>query len=120
MPEAVLGDIDDFFGPLNVETLAQVLDFARYHTITTRGGGNDFVSVGRIKQQWPKAGTLMLGGADNGMVDARQSGVLMSRLLTAAGITTHQTHVVAGAGHQDLLLGLPAQEVFGVINQFLK
>jgi cholesterol oxidase len=103
IPKPVLHHIDDFFGAMNLETVSQVMHFARFGTITDKAGSNQFVSVPRIQQLWPQGGTLLLNAKDNGMVDPH-TGVTMENVLNWAG-TPHVHRVVIPGGHQDGLIG---------------
>lgn len=117
MPASVLQRIDDFFGSLNLDTLSQVIDMARFNSIRTRDSHNRFVSIRRLRQQWPRGGTLLLHAKDNGMVSP-VTNQRMSQSLTAAGIA-HQTQLVEG-GHQDCLMGNSAKALFQALDTFLQ
>lgn len=103
IPEAVLRVVDDFFGAINLETVSQVMHFARFGTITDKNGHNRFVSVANIQNLWPEGGTLLINASDNGMVDPH-TGVVMEKLLKRAGMAhVHQVNI--DGGHQDGLIG---------------
>jgi cholesterol oxidase len=102
VPPAVLNRIDDFFGPLNLETVSQVIQFARFGTIATRDGHNEFVSLQRLARQWPQGGTLLVSARHNGMVDPHTT-VTMKALLDRAGIAAQRLEI--DGGHQDGLIG---------------
>ena len=68
MSDEVLECIDDFFGPLSVETVSQVIHFARYKSVTERNGFNRFVVPARIQKRltFPM---LSIHGELNGLAD---------------------------------------------------
>jgi cholesterol oxidase len=144
----VLDHIDDFFGPLSVGTVSQVIHFARFQTITNRKGFNEFVVPGRLKEQLSFP-ILSIHGEENGLADVATL-ELMREKMEGAGFTTEDistkaqevfeaavanaatpmqlslpkasyiTWAVKGHGHQDCLIGKQARGVCNVIAQFLK
>jgi cholesterol oxidase len=68
LSDEVLDQIDDFFGPLSVETVSQVIHFARFNTVTDRTGFNQYMIPSRIHQclVFPM---LSIHGEDNGLSD---------------------------------------------------
>ena len=112
----VLDRIDDFFGPLNLDTVAQVIHFARHQTITDRGGHNRFVDPARLRAHW-RFDTLLLHGADNGLADIATLH-RNRRLLAEAGCAV-RAEILEGQGHQDSLIGRHAHRTFGLIRDFL-
>ena len=68
MPQAVLDRIDDFFGPLSVETVSQVIHFAQQYSVTDRNGRNYYTAPRRMQEQLTFP-VLHLCGHDNGLVD---------------------------------------------------
>ena len=68
MPPAVLEHIDDLFGPLNMETVSQVIHLARCNAVADRQGFNRWATPSRLatQLQFP---LLSLHGADNGLAD---------------------------------------------------
>lgn len=80
----VLDCIDDFFGPLSVETVSQVIHFARFNTITDRTGVNSYVTPKRIKDclTFPM---MSIHGAENGLSDVATL-ALMRDTLRSGGV----------------------------------
>ncbi len=113
----VLRHIDDFFGPLSVDTATQVAHFAKYQTITNHGGDNEFVSREKLQKSWVFP-TLSVHGEDNGLADVSTVG-RMEAILSDAGCDFQKT-VFSGFGHQDSLIGEQSQEVFDAIEQFFR
>lgn len=122
MPDKVLEYIDDFFGPLNIDTVSQTIHFARFNTITNAEGRNRFVTAKGLKN-WPRAGTLSIHGSNNGMVDDYTLR-LMRDAMDTAGIP-FEAHLLQkvngldGVGHQDSLIGNDAKHTFAVVETFL-
>ena len=117
MPEAVLDHLNDFFGPLNIQTVSQVIHFTRNRCITDRTGFNCYVNPFRVKRitdfGFPM---LSLHGTENGLADLATLGqlgeVLPKPQFNSLPIPRH--------GHQDCLLGRDAKtEVFDQISHFL-
>ena len=84
LSDAVLDHIDDFFGPLSIETVSQVIHFARFGTVTDRTGVNNYATRSRMrcKLTFPM---LSLHGADNGLADVATL-AQMRKALGRAGI----------------------------------
>jgi cholesterol oxidase len=114
--DEVLACIDDFFGPLSTETVSQTIHFARYRAITNQYGRNIFVT-GKALQRWPRAGTMSIHAADNGMVDPYTQ-QLMRDAMGKAGVPFYAAPRLAG-GHQDCLIGVQAEETFRQVAEFL-
>jgi choline dehydrogenase-like flavoprotein len=115
MPPAVLRHIDDFFGPLNLETVAQVIHLARRRQITRKDGTLMLTEQKHINR-WPVGGTLLLSAQDSGMVNPHTSHA-MQCMLQSAGIA-HQRELLRG-GHQDVLIGHGAQDTWRRVEAFL-
>lgn len=113
-----LAAIEDLFGPLNLDTVAQAIHFARLNTITDPAGQPYDTSGAHLAARWPRGGTLSLHGADNGLVDVRTVEALGSQMRHAG--VPFDARVVAGYGHQDCLIGRHAQrDVFPLVEEFL-
>lgn len=117
MSPQVLDHIDDLFGPLNLDTVAQVVHFAERRVITTRGGLNVFVTRKALRDSWTFP-TLSVHGDDNGLADVATLG-LMSRLMNDAG-AAFETRRLAGVGHQDSLIGTRSPATFAAMFEFLE
>ena len=113
MPPTVLERIDDFFGPLNLETVAQVIHLARRRQITRKDG--TLIQLTHINK-WPVGGTLLLSAKDNGMVNPHTS-LAMASTLQHFGIP-HQRELLQG-GHQDVLIGHGAMDTWNKVEAFL-
>ena len=116
MAPEVLASIDDLFGPLNVDTVTQVIHFARLKTITDRTGRNRHVDPGKLRRQW-RFPTLSVHGERNGLADVKTL-YRMEAVMAEAGIDL-ETEVFENFGHQDSLIGCRAEEVFARIERFL-
>ncbi|WP_310565664.1 GMC family oxidoreductase N-terminal domain-containing protein [Hydrogenophaga sp.] len=123
IPRPVLHRIDDFFGPLNLETVSQTIHFARLGVITDRNGRNVFASPTRLAARWPTGGTLLVSSQDNGMVDPHSS-VTMLDMLRRAGFVegTNVWREPIPGGHQDALIGKRAvqAELLKILDRFFQ
>jgi choline dehydrogenase-like flavoprotein len=113
MPKPVLERIDDFFGPLNLETVSQVIHIARHRQIALSSG--QLLSLDRIVL-WPRAGTLILSATDSGMVSPH-TGQRMADLFKEEGIA-HRFERIEG-GHQDMLMGRGSERLWHTVEEFL-
>lgn len=113
MPAPVLERIDDFFGPLNLETVSQVIHIARHRQVSLRNGRA--LPLDRIAL-WPRSGTLLLSAEDNGMVSPH-TGQRMAELFEKEGIA-HQFEKLPG-GHQDVLIGKGTERLWRTVEAFL-
>ncbi|MBC7728500.1 MAG: alpha/beta fold hydrolase [Microbacteriaceae bacterium] len=107
MDPHTLEHIDDFFGPFSVDTVSQVMHFARYWTVTDRSGFNRFISAERLQQRltFPM---LSLHAVQNGLADAATQHLLQRVIkpnLGLGGSLESGAMVGAGLGHQDSLIG---------------
>jgi cholesterol oxidase len=114
MPAKVLSRIDDFFGPLNLETVSQTIDFARTVSITDRNGNLWPISQAN---RWPRQGTLLISTKDNGMVNPHTTKGMLDNL-TGSGIPEVRREVLPG-GHQDCLIGQQARHTWHLVEEFL-
>ena len=112
----VLDRIDDLFGPLNLDTVAQVIQFTRHQVITDRSGRNRFVSREGLRTHW-RFRTLVLHGQDNGLADVATAH-RAEALLRDAGCEVEK-RILPGMGHQDSLIGRRAGETCAQILDFL-
>lgn len=112
-----LRQMDDLFGPLSLQTVSQAMHFARFRTITTHRGVNDFVTRDNIRERW-RFPTMSVHGVENGLADVATL-ERMRRVFADAGRTV-ETRAVPGYGHQDCLIGRHAQrDVFVHMEAFL-
>ena len=70
IPRETLLSIEELFGPLSTDTLAQVLQFVLRQTIVDHRGRNVYLSPDRIRNRWAFP-TLSVHGAENGLSDVR-------------------------------------------------
>lgn len=112
----VLENIDDLFGPLNLDTVAQVIPFSLRQSITSRAGRNRFVSRESLRRLW-RFPTLSLHGEENGLADIATL-YRAGAVLRAAGCSI-ETRRLEGQGHQDALIGVRSPETFAAIREFL-
>jgi choline dehydrogenase-like flavoprotein/pimeloyl-ACP methyl ester carboxylesterase len=114
-----LAHIDDFFGPINVETLTQVTQFAEHRTATNREGKNVYVSVAQLKSQWPYA-TLGIHSKNNGLIDY-STAYRTNKIFRDAGVDYESVVIEEqNIGHQDSLIGIDAHKhVFPHMAEFL-
>ena len=117
LSDKVLLAIDDLFGPLNTETVAQIIHFAKHQLIATREGHNIFVSDENLQQRWPQGGTLGLHNADSRMVDPSTLG-LTEKWMRRAQIP-YLKKSIPHAAHQDGLIGRNSKQTFQSVQEFL-
>jgi hypothetical protein len=116
--EKTLGAIDELFGPLNLDTVAQAIHFARKNVVTDGGGLRFDATRPALERMWPRSGTLSIHGVDNGLADVKSLEVLQSAMRYAG--VPFETLPVRGYGHQDCLIGTDAATaVFPHISRFL-
>lgn len=117
---ATLDALEDLFGPLNLDTVSQAVHFARYNKITNGAGRNCFVTVSRVRDLWPKGGTLSIHGDENGLADVRTLKEMKDLMRAAGRAATFKTLRIVGFGHQDCVIGIRAREkVFDPVEEFL-
>jgi cholesterol oxidase len=118
MSQPVLKAIDDLFGPINIETVAQTIHFARFEVITNQRGRGEFVTRGKLRKRWSGIATMALHGQDNGLADVHTQQLLHDALGVDAGVPL-LVKTYPGMGHQDVIVGLRSKEVFADVEQFL-
>jgi hypothetical protein len=112
----VLEHIDDLFGPLNIDTVAQGIHFARSELITNRAGRNVYVLPKNLNR-W-RFETASIHGDENGLADVATLDRFASKF-AQHGIRV-RTGTFAGFGHQDCLIGKSAKKVFEFVFGFLE
>jgi choline dehydrogenase-like flavoprotein len=117
MSPASLKAIDDLFGPMHLDTVAQTIHFARFNAITNQRGRGEFVTFGQLRDRWSGMPTLAVHGQDNGLVDVTTQ-TLLDDHLREAGVP-FERQVFEHMGHQDCLIGLNATRVFERVATFL-
>ena len=122
MSPATLACIDDFFGPFNVDTVSQAMNFARHRMITDRYGFNRYVVPSEMRRRLRFA-MLSLHAAENGLADAGTQAMLDAVLAPNLGPGgSLDQEPFEGLGHQDSLIGTRAATapVFDRIATFLQ
>ncbi|VIO73308.1 Cholesterol oxidase [Bradyrhizobium ivorense] len=84
IPKGVLAKLDDFFGPISLETVSQVIHFATYNAVTDRRGVNHYVMPDRVSERFDFP-LMSIHGEENGLVDVATLSI-MRNLLTEAGV----------------------------------
>jgi hypothetical protein len=119
LSKRTLHAIDDLFGPLSTDTVAQAIHFARLGVITNRAGRNVFVTRRNLRERWtPKRPTLSIHGVDNGLYDISTL-ARMTKLFKHDMGMAYDAIPFEGIGHQDSLIGTKAGEVFEAVGRFL-
>jgi len=123
LSDATLRAIDDLFGPINLDTVAQTIHFARFQAITNQRGRGEFVTRRRLRERWAAIPTMIIHGHNNGLVDVATQD-LLARHLREAGVKLVSPPTdrapYAGMGHQDVLIGKDSALVFQDIEDFLR
>lgn len=119
--QPVFDHIDDHFGPLSLDTVAQAINFARANEITDWQGASvyldDLSKSLALLQAFP---VLSVHGQDNGLCQA-ESAELTADHYAHVAPGRYRYHVVSEHGHQDCLIGRhAATKVFPVIIDFLR
>ena len=84
IPYGVLNNLDDFFGPISIQTVSQVIHFATYNAVTDRRGINHYVTPKRISERMTFP-MMSIHGEENGLVDVATL-ALMRNMFEKAGI----------------------------------
>jgi cholesterol oxidase len=123
LSDETLKAIDDLFGPINMDTVAQTIHFARFQVITNQRGRGEFVTRRRLRERWSPMPTMIIHGQHNGLVDVATQGLLESHLF-CAGVRLvsppPDSPPYAQLGHQDVLIGQQSAAVFQDIERFLR
>lgn len=124
MDDATLDHIDDFFGPFNVDTVSQVMYFARYWLITDRSGFNRFVDVKALRERLTFP-ILSLHAGANGLADPATGCLMQQQIepnLGPGGSLTVRRFDGGQLGHQDSLIGkqTATEPVFAQILGFFR
>ncbi len=117
---ATLEHIDDFFGPMHLDTIVQASRFARYNVATDADGNNSYVSRERLQKYWSGIPTMSFHSRSNGLIDV-STGERTRRIFSEAGLA--YTSIIIDKenyGHQDSITGVNAHiDVFPKIIEFL-
>jgi cholesterol oxidase len=117
LSDEVLEHIDDLFGPLSIDTVAQAIHFARCEVITNAAGRNEYVLPDNLLERWTFP-TLSIHGEENGLADVATLERFRRKCREYAGIDI-AVRAFPGFGHQDSLIGKRAPEVFSAVFDFL-
>lgn len=108
--------IDELFGPLNIETLAQTIHFVRFNFITNQRGRSVFVTIQKLRERWASIPTFAFHGAENGLADVNTQDLLEVNFKAANVPFVKKSF--PGFGHQDVFIGTNSQVVFKEIQAF--
>jgi choline dehydrogenase-like flavoprotein len=114
--------IDDLFGPINLDTVAQTIHFARFNAVTNQRGQGEFVTRARLRSRWGGIRTLAIHGLHNGLADVGTQDLLEMHFKPAGVPITVKPSTEAPydqLGHQDTLIGRQSELVFEDIEAFL-
>jgi pimeloyl-ACP methyl ester carboxylesterase len=115
-----LDHIDDFFGPIHVDTIIQASRFGNHNVATNTRGRNQYVSRERLKKFWEGIPTMSFHSRNNGLIDF-STGERTKRIFQAAGVA-YKSIIIddESYGHQDSIIGMRAHlDVFPHISAFL-
>lgn len=113
-----LEHIDDFFGEINLATVSQTIHFARNAFVSSAGGSADAHWDAKRLQRLQGLPTLSLHARNSGLADWET--VLALQPHRGVGGWDVQSWIVEDCGHQDLLIGRDAKQVFERIDEFLR
>ncbi len=133
MTDDVLDHIDHFFGPMNLSTLAEVLNYGRTRLVTRSDGSLGRNQPDRIAEVYADIPVMSVHGLSNGMIDPATAELTAQRWRDAQALLAHRQggalkpgqlqHTVLNLprhGHQDALIGRGVKaEVYAPIATFL-
>lgn len=117
MDLAVLDRFHDFFGPLSIRMLEQVIWFARRNQISTLYGGEYRLQKSALKESW-KQETLWIHGEENELLDP-MSPVLTSLVFDELGMDNLRVEILKEFGHQDCMMGERCELPYSLISDHL-
>jgi choline dehydrogenase-like flavoprotein len=119
MADSTLDALDDFFGPLNFDTVAQVIHFAGIGCIADRTGQNRYVTPDRMARAFIFP-VLSIHGEKNGLADIETLNHMEDLFTGFHRASTFERRAIPGYGHQDCLMGIDARaRVFDLVSSFL-
>lgn len=120
MASATLDRIDDFFGSINLRTVAQTIHFARSGFVCTADGRPLADGDAAARARFDDLPALGLFARGSGLVHW-ETGLALLEWLRSTGTGRHRMRIefVGRGGHQDLLFGREANEVCERIDRFL-
>ena len=80
LSDDVLAHIDDFFGPLSVQTVSQVIHFARTNVVTDKSGFNQYLVPKRVEKRLTFP-ILSIHGEENGLSDVATLEVMRNAMV---------------------------------------
>ena len=119
--QSVFDFIDDHFGPLSIDTVAQAVHFAQTNEGTDwRGASRYMDDAKRLAAMLERFPVMSVHGEDNGLCVA-ESGELLKDFYEQIAPGRYRYLIVPGHGHQDCLIGRDiAERVFPEVIKFLK
>ena len=112
--------IDDFFGPINVNTIIQASQFATSNIMADSKGRNEYLSRERLQRYWGNIPTMSFHSKNNGLIDY-STGERTKRIFQEAGTPYHSVLINdLKYGHQDSIISPNAhKDIFPYITDFL-
>jgi len=119
--QPVFDFIDDHFGPLNMDTVAQAVNFARSNEITDWRGASVYLDdQAKTLALLQSFKVMSVHGQDNGLCQS-ESGEITADLYRQVAPGRYRYEVINEHGHQDCLIGRHAgTRVFPKIIKFLR
>jgi pimeloyl-ACP methyl ester carboxylesterase len=114
LSDRTLEHLDDFFGPMSVATVSQVIHFTRSRAITDERGRHVFATADRLRTRLDYP-ILSIHGSENGLVDVSTADLLKEALDSPK----HKVERIENFGHQDCLIGENPGQAFDAIVGFL-
>jgi cholesterol oxidase len=115
LSEETLDHLDDFFGPMSVQTASQVIHFAGVRAITDVQGRHVFATPEKLRDMSERR-ILAIHGGENGLADVST----LDLLRLAFGPGRIEVERFDRLGHQDSLIGNDTRDVFDRIVGFLR
>ncbi|MBV1881928.1 MAG: alkaline phosphatase D family protein [Pseudomonadales bacterium] len=113
----LLKHIDDIYGHLSAQTVAQVIQFSKWNSIATKEGYNDYVSRKNLIDRW-RFNTFSVHGEDNDEMDVSTVALVKATLEDAGLQYSYKTFI--NTGHLDSMIGTAASDTFAAIDAFFK
>jgi hypothetical protein len=117
---ATLDCIDDFFGPIHINTIIQASQFANNDVIADQKGRNEYLSRDRLKRYWGNIPTMSFHSKNNGLIDY-STGERTRRIFQEGGVPYRSVLIENEEyGHQDSMISPQAHlDIFPHISDFL-
>ncbi len=117
MDLAVLDRFHDFFGPLSLRMLEQVIWFTRRNQISTLYGGEYRLQKSALRESWRQE-TLWIHGEENELLDP-MSPVLTSLVFDELGMDNLRVEILKNFGHQDCMMGKDCELPYSLVSDHL-